>query len=112
MMTNDTDESGTTDKDARLAYYLARLADENPGNRWNAAISLGRLGDARGVEPLISALADEDDRVRLKVVWALGALGDPRATAPLRALYRTADDDTRDSIREALETISRNAGGQ
>jgi HEAT repeat-containing taxis protein len=112
MMTDGPDESGTIDKEARRAYYLARLADDSPGNRWNAALSLGRLGDGRGVEPLISALADEDERVRLKVIWALGAIGDPRATAPLRALYRTADDETRDIIREALEAISQNTSEQ
>ena len=112
MTTDETDESGEPDGEARLAFYLSRLTDDNPGNRWNAALSLGRLRDARGIEPLILALADEDVRVRLKAVWALGAIGDPRATAPLRLLYRTADDETQDIIQEALEAIRQNTSGQ
>ena len=112
MTTAQPDGSAEPDGEARLAFYLTRLADDNPGNRWNAAISLGRLRDERGTGPLILALADEDARVRLKAIWALGAIGDPRATAPLRSLYRTADDETQDIIREALEAIQQNTSRQ
>ncbi len=49
--------------------------------RWEqAAWALGRLGDARAVEPLIAALKDEDLKVREQAAWALGRLGDARAT--------------------------------
>ena len=108
-MADGMDNTGQVDKEARLAYYLAMLADESPTHRWNAAISLGRLGDPRGVEPLITALDDEDDRVRLKVIWALGAIGDARATGPLRARYRIENDDIQEIIRESLESIQQNS---
>ena len=56
------------DNEAKLAHYRDLLADENPMNRWNGAVSLGRLGDPRAVDALIGALGDEDWRVRLKAI--------------------------------------------
>ena len=96
----------------RLGHYLRMLSDENPGNRWKAADSLGRLKDPRGTDPLIDALFDEDVRVRVKVAWALGSIGDPRALAPLRQLYRMERQDQQEIIGEAIEAITRTMSGE
>ena len=96
----------------RFAYYLRMLLDENPGNRWKAADSLGRLGDPRATGPLIDALFDEDARVRVKVAWALGSIGDIRALAPLRQLYRIENQDQQEIIEEAIANITQQKSGQ
>ncbi|MFZ1901673.1 MAG: HEAT repeat domain-containing protein, partial [Methanoregula sp.] len=76
---------------------MERLSDDNEGTRWQAAESLGRLGDPRAVEPLIDTLWDDDARVRLKAAYALGMLGDPRALGPLQKLYRIEREDARET---------------
>jgi len=104
----DGEESSTADEsEDRLAHFLRMLLDENPGNRWKAADSLGRLKDPRGTGPLIDALFDDDARVRLKVAWALGSIGDPRALGPLRQLYRIERQDLQEIIGEAIDAITR-----
>jgi hypothetical protein len=105
------DSSTAEDSGKRLAHYLRMLSDENPGNRWKAADSLGRLGDSRATEPLIDALFDDDARVRVKVAWALGSIGDPRALAPLRQLYRIERQDQQEIIGEAIDAITRTMSG-
>ena len=109
----DREDSTTAEEsEKRLAHYLRMLADENPGNRWKAADSLGRLGDSRATEPLIDALFDDDVRVRTKVAWALGSIGDPRALGPLRQLYRMERQDQQEIIGEAIEAITRTMSGE
>ena len=104
----DSEESSTADEpEERLAHFLRMLSDENPGNRWKAADSLGRLKDPRGTGPLIDALFDDDARVRVKVAWALGSIGDPRALGPLRQLYRIERQDLQEIIGEAIDAITR-----
>jgi HEAT repeat protein len=108
----DHEDSTTAEgSEERLAHYLRMLSDENPGNRWKAADSLGRLGDSRATEPLIDALWDEDAYVRKKAAWALGSIGDPRAIAPLRRLYRMETPDSQGIIEEALAEINRGMSG-
>ncbi len=53
--------------------------------RWAAVGALGKIGDARAVEPLIVVLNDEDRNVRWGVAEALGQIGDPRAVDSLMA---------------------------
>jgi len=109
----DNEESQTAEEsEKRLGHYLRMLSDENPGNRWKAADSLGRLKDPRGTGPLIDALFDDDARVRVKVAWALGSIGDPRALGPLRQLYRMERQDQQEIIGEAIESIIRTTSGE
>jgi len=58
-----------------------------------AASSLGTIGDARAVEPLIAALANDNREVRISAIGALGKLGDPRAVGALVALLENAGRD-------------------
>ena len=57
-----------------------------------AALVLGKLGDARAVQPLIKALGDQNKTVRGIAAPALGQLGDAAAVDPLRDLLRRESD--------------------
>ena len=100
-----------TGGDARFDHYVSMLSDEEPSRRWKAAEGLARLGDPRGLGPLISALQDEDWRVRRKAAWALGVLGDPRAVIPLRRAMASEIDSVKEMIEEAMQEIARKGRG-
>ncbi len=93
------------DQGMRLEHFIQMLTDDNEGNRWKAAETLGRMGDPAAVGPLIDTLWDDDARVRLKAAWALGQIGDPRALRPLQRLYRMENVGGQEIIAEALEEI-------
>lgn len=80
----------------------------------NTAWALGKIGDTRAVEPLITALDDRD--AQGAAIQALGQIGDTRAVGPLvmvlkdggkqeevsalvTILGRTAKDITTDDLR-------------
>jgi HEAT repeat protein len=83
-------------KDERVFMpLLSLLSDEDYLVREAAVVSLGRIGDKRAVEPLITVLeTDKETRtipdgsydvyeVREAAAIALGEIGDPRAIQPL-----------------------------
>lgn len=72
--------------------------------RANAAVSLGRVGDTRAVDPLITALNDEDSSVRLNAAVSLGEIGDPRAIGPL---IETLNDETPEVWRNVTEALGK-----
>lgn len=68
---------------------IAALHDRQAAVRWNAAKSLGRIGDERAVTPLILVLQHDDDfLVQRRALEALKALGNERATAAVANWYR------------------------
>ncbi|GHO60474.1 HEAT repeat domain-containing protein [Ktedonobacter robiniae] len=68
-----------------VPYEHRRERDAKWRVRGSAAISLGKLGDVRAVEPLLTALSDADADVRRLAAEALEKLGGMRALPPLRA---------------------------
>jgi cyclophilin family peptidyl-prolyl cis-trans isomerase/HEAT repeat protein len=84
---------------------LDLLGDADPRLRRRAAIAIGRVGLADGVEPLIGRLQDLDPDVRQMVAFALGLLADRRATAVLIAALEDADWRVRGRAAEALGRI-------
>ena len=75
--------------------------------RGRAALMLGKLGDARAVDPLIEALgADSGYQTRLNAAEALGKLGDRRA---IKALLRAVESD-HDTVGEAARTALNRLG--
>jgi HEAT repeat protein len=110
-MGEDSSPPPASGDDAVFAHYASMLSDENPSRRWKAAEGLARLGDPRGVGPLISALQDGDWRVRRKAAWALGVLGDPRAVVPLRRAMASEMDAVKEMIEEAMQEIARKGRG-
>jgi DNA repair photolyase len=83
---------------------IKALKYDDPNVRYDAAKALGRLGDPRAVEPLISALRD----VCKSAAEALGKIGDSRAIEPLISVledkesYRTFE---RKAAAEALVAL-------
>lgn len=97
---------------SRLEHFIRMLSDDDEVSRWKSAEALGRIGDPRAVDDLISTLWDEDSRVRIKAAWALGRIGDRRAYAPLQRLYRMESEGAQEIIQEALESIRREMSRQ
>ena len=110
-MGEDISPPAASGDDAVFNHYLSMLSEEDPSRRWRAAEGLARLGDPRGLGPLISALQDGDWRVRRKVAWALGVLGDPRAVIPLRRAMLDEMDTVKEMIEEAMQEIARKGTG-
>lgn len=66
---------------------LTTLRHGRPELRLLAARSLGQLGDARAVDPLVRALKDHDECVRQQIIQALAGFDDPGVVpALMRAL--------------------------
>ena len=72
-----------------------------------AAEALGKIGDPRAVEALITALKDESvsDNVRQAAGEALGKIGDARAVEPLIAILKNGSSDVRQAAAEALGKV-------
>ncbi|HEX2572178.1 MAG TPA: HEAT repeat domain-containing protein [Polyangia bacterium] len=73
--------------------------------RTQAALVLGKLGDARAVEPLIAALRDENEAVRAAAAAALGQIGDGRGSAALAGLRQDSSSLVRMSAEKALARL-------
>lgn len=82
---------------------LAALAQEDPKVREAVVRVLGRCGDARAVEPLLTAL--KDPPTRQAAARALGRIGDARAVEPLAALLTSGEAKGKDLVVEALKQI-------
>jgi HEAT repeat protein/cyclophilin family peptidyl-prolyl cis-trans isomerase len=78
------------------------LADEEARVRRRAALAIGRVGLADGVQPLVAVLADPDPEVRQMAAFALGLLGDLRARDPLVRALADASPLVQGSAAEAL----------
>jgi hypothetical protein len=90
----------------------ALVEDSNYKVRVQAALVLGRLGDARAVPSLVKALGDANRTVRAIAAQALGQVGDPSAADPLRKLLGTeADPFVRAQADKAIASLSA-AGGK
>lgn len=72
-----------TISDRRSINFLNEVLGKRSSVRQAAAIALGKIGDPRAVESLITALADPIFVVRGNAARALGELSDPRAIDPL-----------------------------
>ncbi len=55
--------------------FIKQLQDEDAGRRIEAAQTLGKIEDARGLEPLIAALGDSEVAVREAAALALESVG-------------------------------------
>lgn len=75
-------------------------SDPNAASRVVAAEALGKIGDARAVEPLIAAL--KYGVGAYSAAEALGRMHDPRAVEPLADALAEGDEALRRSAAEAL----------
>jgi HEAT repeat protein len=68
-------------------------------------VSLGRIGDARAVKPILDFLArDNDRRIQGNAIFALGDIGDEAALEPLG---RIAEETTDPSLRSVAQAAMR-----
>jgi hypothetical protein len=106
MSENSIEETLKPKSSHVIDFTSPTLSDENvspsEAMRRNAAAALGKLGDTRAVEPLITVLGDKDRDVRRNAVAALGQLGDSRAVEPLITALRDEDRDVRRNAATAL----------
>jgi len=95
------------DKVSDLSRTLASGRSEKA--RISAAVSLGRMKDARALKPLVRALTDESNVVRALAATALGHLGDPSALPALQRAGRDSDSTVRRRALDAVALIRRSA---
>lgn len=95
-----------TDSVTQMSQMLF-LRSTEPAVKLHLVAALGRIGDARGVLPVMQYLEEQgDERSRGTTVFALGEIGDPQATD---VLTRVATEDGSELVRrlaqESLEKI-------
>jgi len=78
------------------------LQHEDEDIQFEAALSLGKIGDARAVESLIQALNAKSSEVRWRAALSLGEIGDPRAINPLRKTLKEESNEVHRYSAEAL----------
>jgi len=103
---------GSEDYRRKLEALIQALKYEDTDGsmyfRGDAALALGKIGDARAVEPLIEMLnKDEDWYVRSCVAEALGDIGDARAVEVLTEALSDEDFSVQTAAQEALGKIER-----
>ncbi|MYD70153.1 MAG: hypothetical protein F4W89_05300 [Acidobacteria bacterium] len=84
---------------------FALLEAPEPYVRRRAALAVGRVGQAEGVEPLIARLADREPEVRQMAAFALGLIGDPTATDALVESLRDVSAKVQGRAARALARI-------
>ena len=92
-----------------MPALLRRLDDDEYRVR-GAVASLGDLGDARAVAPLVGALANDSYSVRAAAAEALGKLGDARAVAPLIDRLHGDEPNVESNAVDALARIGVQTG--
>lgn len=91
-------------REIRLDEIILKLKDKDPDVRRRAAMDLGRIGDARAVEPLISALKDKDRDVCNKAEEALEKIG-AEAVEPLIGELKDGHASVRANVARTLGRI-------
>lgn len=81
------------------------LSDDEARIRRRAALAVGRVGLAEGVQPLVGLLANGDPEVRQMAAFALGMLHDASAREPLVRALTDASPLVQGSAAEALGLI-------
>jgi cyclophilin family peptidyl-prolyl cis-trans isomerase len=87
------------------ADLIPLLQDPEGRTRRRAALAVGRVGLAEGVEPLVALLADEDVEVRQMAAFALGLIGHASARPVLQKALDDLDPIVQGRAAEALGLI-------
>jgi hypothetical protein len=85
--------------------FAMALKDVDSCIRRNVAKVLGKLGDARAVEPLKEALKDSDIDMQRAIATALGAIGDTTASSFLISMLDCENESIRCDAAAALGNI-------
>jgi cyclophilin family peptidyl-prolyl cis-trans isomerase/HEAT repeat protein len=85
---------------------LIKLLNDNEARvRRRAALAIGRVGLAEGVEPLTRLLSDSEIEVRQMAAFGLGLIGDPSARPALLGALKDAQPVLQGRAAEALGQI-------
>jgi cyclophilin family peptidyl-prolyl cis-trans isomerase/HEAT repeat protein len=85
---------------------LIKLLNDNEARvRRRAALAIGRVGLAEGVEPLTKLLSDEEIEVRQMAAFAMGLIGDPTARPALLGALKDPQPALQGRAAEALGQI-------
>ncbi|MFL6279957.1 MAG: HEAT repeat domain-containing protein [Vicinamibacterales bacterium] len=82
------------------------VTDSEARIRRRAALAIGRVGLAAGVQPLVGSLSDADPDVREMAAFALGLIGDAAATPPLMKALTDSSPIVRGRAAEALGQVN------
>ncbi|MCA1686674.1 MAG: HEAT repeat domain-containing protein, partial [Planctomycetia bacterium] len=90
-----------------VAQEIARFQSNHDASRRDAAMHLGRMGDARAVMPLVDRLKNDRSRdVRVAAATALGEIGSPAASVYLeRSIVYDKKQEVRDAATAALARL-------
>ncbi len=97
---------GPIRRDPFVVATTAVVSDRSEKVRVQAALVLGRAGDARAVPFLIRALSDPSPLVRAMAAKALGHVGDTGARPSLEVAARDPNPIVRRHAGTALETLA------
>lgn len=87
--------------------FVRRLEDSLPDVRFVALTGIAKLGDPRGIEPVLGRLSDAAPVVRARAVAALTVLGGPKVRPELEALQeKETDPDVRAALEAALTKLA------
>lgn len=89
-----------------LPTLVKELKNPDAEMRYEAAASIGEIGDAETVQHLLPLTEDPDIDVRLSAIQALGKLGGNEAKQHLLKYADDPNEAIRDAIEEALNEIS------
>jgi HEAT repeat protein len=92
------------------ADLVRLLSDEEPRIRRRAALAVGHVRLAEGVDPLLPLLGDSDPEVRQMAAFALGLIGDRRARDTLVTALNDMSPIVQASAAEALGLLGDPAG--
>ena len=92
------------DRQTYEAYAVGTARSGGPELRRQLAVTLGRVGDRRGLPALEELAVDDAVEVRRAAAFALGQLDEPAA---VRALRRAAADDDRRTGVLAIEAMGK-----
>ena len=98
--------------DSRAVNPLISALEDQPRVREAAAKALGEIGDPSAVRNLIAALEDADWEISSTIAKALGKIGDPRATKPLINLLRDKSKNVRWPASQALNAVTGESFGE
>jgi HEAT repeat protein len=90
---------------AAVEPLIAALKDREKVVRYNAAVMLREIGDARAVAPLIAALKDSDTSVRERAAIALNKIVDMHTIEPLIAALK--DKEVWGNAAELLKSLGK-----
>ncbi len=88
-----------------VSGLLEMLQDKEWTVRWQAAHTLGRIGDTRAVPALVDALQDKEWTVRYYTAYSLGWIGDLYTVPALQDACKDESEKVREAAEWALERI-------